>query len=125
MKKNLNSCGTCKSATIKKRAIFCYLPTFEMVDKWKGLADGLGVSISKFVIEHVENSLRQKKEKAIGVLYSKINMRKLKLYAKVDDYLAFILTNIYKANITNRYASTLITIKTFVKELAMSKSVTR
>ena len=64
MKKNLNSCGTSKSATIKKRAVFCYLPTFAMVDKWKGLAKDAGVSISKFVIEHVENSLRQEEGKA-------------------------------------------------------------
>ena len=59
MKKNLNSCDQSKSATIKKRAIYVYLPSFEMTDKWKKRADDAGVSISKFVIEHVENSLRQ------------------------------------------------------------------
>jgi len=53
------------------------------------------------------------------------NGKNKKKYTDINDYFAFILTNMYKANITIRYASTLITIKTFVKELAMSKSVTR
>ncbi len=48
-----------KSATIKQRAIYVYLPSHRMVDRWKELASRSGGSISKFVIEHVENSLRQ------------------------------------------------------------------
>jgi hypothetical protein len=64
MKKNLNSCGQSKSATIKKRTGYIYLPTFKMVDKWKKRADEAGVSFSKFVIEHVENSLRQEEGEA-------------------------------------------------------------
>jgi hypothetical protein len=48
-----------KSATIKQRAIYVYLPSHEMVARWKQLAERSGGSISKFVIEHVENSLRQ------------------------------------------------------------------
>lgn len=59
MKKNLNSHSSRKTETIKQRSIYVYLPTFEMIDKWKKRADDAGVSISKFVIEHVENSLRQ------------------------------------------------------------------
>ena len=62
MKKNLNSCDQSKSATIKKRAVYVYLPSFEMTDKWKKQADDAGFSISKFVIEHVENSLRQEED---------------------------------------------------------------
>jgi len=42
-----------------------------------------------------------------------------------ENYLTFFLTYKYKAKITIKYASTLTTIKTFVKELAISKSVTR
>jgi hypothetical protein len=57
MKKDLNSWTSRKTETIKKRLIYVYLPSFEMVDKWKNLAKGAGVSISKFVTEHVENSL--------------------------------------------------------------------
>ncbi len=48
-----------KTKTIKQRSIYVYLPSHEMVTKWKESADKQGVSISKFVIEHVENSLRQ------------------------------------------------------------------
>ena len=64
MKKNLNSCSPRKTETIKQQAIYVYLPTVEMIDKWKKRADGVGVSISKFVIEHVENSLRQEEGEA-------------------------------------------------------------
>ncbi|MBU4189872.1 MAG: hypothetical protein KJ886_02590 [Candidatus Thermoplasmatota archaeon] len=48
-----------KTETIKERAIYVYLPSHNMVKDWKGRADNGGLSISKFVIEHVENSLRQ------------------------------------------------------------------
>jgi len=48
-----------KTETIKRRAIYVYLPSMEMVERWKRLAEAAGTSISKFVAEHVENSLRQ------------------------------------------------------------------
>lgn len=51
-----------KTETIKERAIYVYLPSLGMVKEWKELAKKAGVSISKFVIEHVENSLRQEEE---------------------------------------------------------------
>ena len=41
---------------LKQRAIYVYPPA-GMADNWKSLADQSGSSISKFVIEHVENSL--------------------------------------------------------------------
>lgn len=44
---------------LKQRAIYVYLPSLEMADEWKRLAEKAGVPISKFVAEHVENSLRQ------------------------------------------------------------------
>jgi hypothetical protein len=47
---------------VKQRAIYVYLPSLDMVNRWKGFAGKQGVSISKFVIEHVENSLRQEEE---------------------------------------------------------------
>ena len=50
-----------KTETIKERAIYVYLPSHETVKEWKGLADKHGVSISKFVQEHVENSLNQER----------------------------------------------------------------
>ena len=45
-----------KKKELKQRAIYVYPPT-EMTDNWKTLAEKSGTSISKFVIEHVENSL--------------------------------------------------------------------
>lgn len=53
-----------KTKTIKERAIYVYLPTKKMVNEWKELADEADMSISKFVQEHVENSLQQEKRKA-------------------------------------------------------------
>ena len=47
-----------KTETIKKRAIYVYLPSQEMTDRWKELAASHGSSISRFVAEHVEKSLR-------------------------------------------------------------------
>jgi len=55
--------GLIKTKTIKERAIYVYLPSHEIVDEWKKLAKEAGTSISKFVQEHVENSLQQEKGK--------------------------------------------------------------
>lgn len=48
--------------TLKQRAIYVYLPSEEQKGRWQRLSEEVGVSISKFVIEHVENSLRQEEE---------------------------------------------------------------
>ena len=47
--------------TIKQRAIYVYLPSVQTAKRWKEFAEKAKVSISKFVIEHVENSLEQEK----------------------------------------------------------------
>jgi len=47
-----------KTETIKERAIYVYLPSLEMVKDWKSRAEKVG-SISKFVIERVEDSIRR------------------------------------------------------------------
>ena len=60
-----------KTETIKERAIYVYLPTQEMADKWKELAETSNISISKFVIEHVERSLTYNMEKKIGSTIAK------------------------------------------------------
>lgn len=44
---------------LKQRAIYVYLPSVGMAGEWKRLAEKAEVPISKFVAEHVENSLRQ------------------------------------------------------------------
>lgn len=59
MPKDFNSSSRGKTKTIKKRLIYVYLPSLKIVNKWKKLAGEAGVSISKFVMEHVENSLHQ------------------------------------------------------------------
>jgi len=51
-----------KTDTIVQRTINVYLPTFEMKEKWKELAEASKQSISKFVIEHVINSLNHEQE---------------------------------------------------------------
>jgi len=48
-----------KTGTIKQRSIYVYLPSQDMVQRWKDLAKNSGTSISKFVAEHVENSLHE------------------------------------------------------------------
>jgi hypothetical protein len=56
-----------KTETIKDRAIYVYLPSLEMVQDWKGRAEKSGVSISKFVIERVEDSLRSEEGEDVYV----------------------------------------------------------
>jgi predicted adenine nucleotide alpha hydrolase (AANH) superfamily ATPase len=51
-----------KNKQLTDRAIYFYLPTVEMADEWKSKADKASLSISKFVLEHVENSLKQEEE---------------------------------------------------------------
>ncbi len=48
-----------KTETIKQRAIYVYLPSLEMVQEWKDRSTKAGTSISKYVIERVEDSLRR------------------------------------------------------------------
>ncbi len=51
-----------RTETVKKRAIYVYLPSVEQKERWEEYASRQGTSISKFVAEHVENSLRQEEE---------------------------------------------------------------
>ncbi len=53
-----------KTATIKERAIYVYLPSVEMAADWKTKARKTGVSISKFVIDRLEDSLRREEGEA-------------------------------------------------------------
>ena len=48
-----------KTETIKKRAIYAYLPSQKMAEDWKNRADKASTSISKFVIDKVEDSIRR------------------------------------------------------------------
>ena len=48
-----------KTESIKQRSIYVYLPSVELVKDWKVKAKKSSASVSRFVIEHVTNSLRQ------------------------------------------------------------------
>jgi len=48
-----------KTETIKKRAVYVYLPSENMVEGWKNRAEKAGVSVSKFVFDRVEDSIRR------------------------------------------------------------------
>ena len=48
-----------KASTIKQRQINVYLPDMVMVKEWKQLAKDRNLSISKFVIARVEDSLKE------------------------------------------------------------------
>jgi len=66
-----------KTETIKERAIYVYLPSLEMVEDWKSRAEKGGVSISKFVIERVEESI-QREEGEEGYLSRAKLIKKLR-----------------------------------------------
>jgi hypothetical protein len=51
-----------KKNRLTDRAVYVYLPTVQMANDWKQKADKSSTSISKFVLEHVENSLKQEDE---------------------------------------------------------------
>jgi hypothetical protein len=51
-----------KTKTIKERTLHIYLPSIEMVEEWKRLAGSEGMSLSKFVQEHVQDNLFQQDE---------------------------------------------------------------
>jgi hypothetical protein len=61
-----------KSATIKDRAIYVYLPTEVLTQDWKNKAEKAGISISKFVFDRVEDSI--KKEEGEGGYLSRLDL---------------------------------------------------
>ena len=52
-----------KTETSKERLVYVYLPSHEMVRQWKETASKADMTLSKFVIEHVNNSLQQEQKK--------------------------------------------------------------
>ena len=65
-----------KTRTIKKRSVYVYLPSETMTGDWKRRAATAGVSISKFVMDRVEDSIR-KEEGEKGYLSRLELIRKL------------------------------------------------
>jgi len=66
-----------KTQTIKERAIYVYLPSHDMVRDWKSRAERAGVSISRFVFDRVEDSIK-KEEGEEGYLSRLELIRRLK-----------------------------------------------
>ncbi|MBE0518769.1 MAG: hypothetical protein IH630_06050 [Thermoplasmata archaeon] len=48
-----------KTETIRQRAINVYLPTEEMIERWKSEAERFGVPLSRFIVETVDDSIRK------------------------------------------------------------------
>jgi hypothetical protein len=68
-----------KTETIKARSIYVYLTSLEQKGRWADYAKQQGTSLSKFVIEHVENSLRQAEDahyKSRGALWKDLRILK-------------------------------------------------
>lgn len=91
-----------KTETIKQRRVDVYLPSIDMKEKWSEIADERSLSLSKFVIETVEETInnndedfesrqellqenRDLKEK-VKELQQEVEMHK-KSYEKVQDEL--------------------------------------
>jgi hypothetical protein len=60
MKKGPGRPNLGKTETIRQRAITVYLPTKEMVEKWKAEADKHDMSLSSFITEIVDDAMRRK-----------------------------------------------------------------
>lgn len=74
--------GLGKTETIKERSIYVYLPSVEQKKRWDEYAQKQGVSVSKFVVGHVENSLGQIEDpsyKSIGDLFQEVRLLKEQL----------------------------------------------
>jgi len=59
MKKGPGRPNLGRTKTLKDREINLYLPTVEMVKQWKAEAEKHGVSLSKFVVEVVDDVMRK------------------------------------------------------------------
>jgi len=101
-----------KKESIKKRTITIYLPTIAKVDAWKAVAKAAKMTLSKFVQEHVDNSLRdeyspgtasrrklqQKIEQLVGELKSAENQ--IRRFDTLEEKLDRVLRNRH----TERYS---------------------
>jgi len=72
-----------KTETIKERTVYVYLPSFGMLEDWKKRSQVANTSLSKFVIDRVEDSIR--KDEGEGGYLSRLELiRRLK---KAEDEL--------------------------------------
>ncbi len=87
-----------KTETSKERCIWVYLPSFEMLNQWDEIAKNTQMSLSKFVIEHVNNSLLQEQNKEGYSSRAELldDMKKLQeenkeLYKKIKMYESLVM----------------------------------
>ncbi len=50
-----------KAETIKERTAYIYIPSFDMVEDWKKRSHAANISLSKFVLDRVEDSIHSDK----------------------------------------------------------------
>ncbi|MBM4237373.1 MAG: hypothetical protein FJ151_02685, partial [Euryarchaeota archaeon] len=51
-----------KSKTIKERTVYLYVPTKDMLDEWKREAGRHGLSLSRFLVEVIDDAVRRSPE---------------------------------------------------------------
>jgi len=87
-----------KTETSKERCIWVYLPSHEMLQQWTDFKDKAQMSFSKFIIEHVNNSLKQEQNKEGYSSRAELldDMKKLQeenkeLYKKIKMYESLVM----------------------------------
>ena len=99
-----------KSKTTKKRRIYIYLPSKEIMERWKNHAKKQGVSISKYIFEIIDEHIQTNKSNTSKKELSKkfVNLERqndvlraenIELKKKVD--MLNLLTDRYKTFIEN------------------------
>ena len=78
-----------KTATIKKRVVMVYLPTEELVKQWKDYAARHDVSVSQFVYELVDNTIRKADAQLIATVPGIGFYGALLIHAEIDDIKRF------------------------------------
>jgi len=58
--------NTSKTKTIKERTAYIYLPSLQMLEDWRKRSQAAKTSLSKFVIDRVEDSIRKDEEGYLG-----------------------------------------------------------
>ena len=87
-----------KTETIKDRLVYVYLPSDAMVKQWKEASGKADMTLSKFVIEHVNNSLQQEQNKEGYAPRAKLleELKKIQdenkeLYKKIKMYESLVM----------------------------------
>ncbi len=82
----------------KERLFYVYLPTKEMFEHWKNTANKAKMPFSKFIVEHVNNSLQQEQNKENYSSRAELldDMKKLQeenkeLYKKIKMYESLVM----------------------------------